>query len=258
MQLLDYLPQAAIRAAYEKSPGRELDGKGDSPESSAALVANAFGYFIDRPSELPPLPGLASVDWPASKVQLEANVRFPWAGGMHPWLDVLIDTDTHTIGVESKRYEPYRGRHVPEFSDAYSRDVWAASMAPYLRVMANLKSGALDVHALDAAQLVKHALALSTHSFKTGRRPVLYYLFADPGRWPDGKPVLDAHRALHAEHLAVFAQEVAGAHVEFVWSTYSQVLTSWADASGSLAAHARAVRDRFAVVYPVAEVRRAD
>ena len=124
MQLLDYLPRAAIVAAYEKSPGRELDGKGDSPESSAALVANAFGYFIERPTELPPLPGLAPAGWPASQVQLEANVRFPWAGGMHPWLDVLVDTPTLTVGVESKRYEPYRGRHQAEFSEAYSRDVW--------------------------------------------------------------------------------------------------------------------------------------
>lgn len=245
MHLLDHLPKAAILAAYAKSPGRELDGKEDSPESSAALVANTFGYFIDRPVELPPLPGLAFAGWPAAKVQLEANVRFPWTGGMHPWLDVLVETDTHTIGVESKRYEPYRSRYEPEFSDAYARDVWAESMAPYLRVMADLKAEALDLHALDAAQLVKHALALSTRGSKSGRRPVLYYLFADPAHWPDGRPVPAAARALHAEHLAVFAREVAGAHVEFAWATYPQVLAAWTEASPSLAAHARAVRERY-------------
>jgi hypothetical protein len=245
MHLLDHLPKAAILAAYEKSPGRELDGKSDSPESSAALVANAFGYFVDRPAELPPLPGLASVSRPPSKVQLEANVRFPWAGGTHPWLDVLIDSDTHTVGVESKRYEPYRGRHDPAFSDAYARDVWSESMSPYLRVMEALKSGTLDLHALDATQLVKHALALSTQCLKSGRRPVLYYLFADPDHWPDGRPVPPAARALHAEHLAVFAHQVAGAHVEFAWSTYPQVLASWAGTSPSLTAHVEAVRERF-------------
>lgn len=252
MRLLDHLPKAAILAAYEKSPGRELDGKADSPESSAALVANTFGYFIDRPAELPPMPGLTSVGWPASNVQLEANVRFPWAGGTHPWLDVLIDTGTHTVGVESKRFEPYRGRHDAEFSDAYSRDVWSASMAPYLRVMEALKSGALDLHALDAAQLVKHALALSTQCLKSGRRPVLYYLFADPTDWPDGRPVQDVARALHAEHLAAFAREVAGAHVQFAWSTYPRVLASWTGASPSLAAHAEAVRERFSIEPPKA------
>lgn len=248
MQLLAHLPQAAILAAYETSPGRELDGKADSPESSSALVANAFGYFIDRPGELPPLPGVKSAGWPATGVQLEASVRFPWNGGMHPWLDARIDTPTHTIGIESKRYEPYRGRHVPRFSDAYARDVWSPLMAPYVRVMNRLKSGELDLYALDATQLIKHALALSTHCSKSGRIPVLYYLFADPVAWPDGHPVDASKRKQHAEHLAVFTREVAGAHVEFAWSTYPEVVAAWFAASPGLAAHAQALCAHFRLI----------
>ena len=88
MHLLPHLPRVLILDAYARAAGKELEGKADSPESSSALVANAFGWFLDRPQSLPPLPGLTGVTWPA-RVTLEANVRFPWRGGLHPWLDVL-------------------------------------------------------------------------------------------------------------------------------------------------------------------------
>jgi hypothetical protein len=53
---LPYLPIAAIRAAYAAGRGDELgSGKMESAESSAALVANTFGLFLDRAADLPPL-----------------------------------------------------------------------------------------------------------------------------------------------------------------------------------------------------------
>lgn len=250
MRILNHLPKSAILAAYANAAGNELDGKSESRESSSALVANSFGFYLDRPYELPPLPHLPTAGWPAVSVALEANVRFPWTGGRHPWLDVLIETNTHTIGIESKRYEPYRGRHEASFSEAYDRKVWSSSMEPYLQVMSKLRSGQLDLHALDAAQLVKHALALSTHCGKSGKQPVLYYLYADPLTWPDGRPVPDRSRAQHAAHLAVFAREVAGAHVQFVSATYWQVLSTWSAASPTVTEHARAVCRHFRLVPP--------
>ncbi len=120
-------------------------------------------------------------------------------------------------------------------------------MAPYLRAMERLQSGDLDLHALDAAQLIKHALALSTHCLKSGRRPVLYYLFADPSSWPDGRPIPEAARAAHRDHVVAFSKEVAGAHVEFAWGTYKQVVDSWASGSPGLRAHADAVSERFSL-----------
>jgi hypothetical protein len=39
---------------------------------------------------------------------LEYCARFPWSGGRHPWLDALAETPETIIGVESKRFEPYR------------------------------------------------------------------------------------------------------------------------------------------------------
>lgn len=247
LYLLDHLAKSAILDAYAKAAGQELDGKALSPESSSALVANAFGYFLDRPGELPPLPNLSSAGWPAESVQLEANVRFPWAGGRHPWLDVLVETGTHTIGIESKRYEPYRGRHEPSFSDAYDRDVWSPSMKPFLDVMSKLRAGRLDLHALDATQLVKHALALSTQCGKSGKQPVLYYLYADPSAWPDGRQVANEDRLRHHDHLKAFEAEVAGAHVQFVAGTYPELLAAWRQAAHPLQQHAEAVSTYFSV-----------
>ena len=92
-----------------RAGGNEIvSGKLNSPESSTALAANAFGWFLERPSELPPFPSLPDADWPAARVEVERQMRFPWRGGCHPWLDAAVETPTCLIGVESKRFEPFR------------------------------------------------------------------------------------------------------------------------------------------------------
>jgi hypothetical protein len=248
MHLLEHLPKALILAAYAKAAGNELERKAESPESSSALVANAFGWFLDRPHSLPPLPGLEGATWPATRVCLEANLRFPWSGGRHPWLDVLVETPTHLVGIESKRFEPFRGRHSPKFSPAFDRDVWLPGAQPYIAALAALKSGSLDLWALDAAQLVKHALALSTQAEKLGKKPALVYLHANPIAWPDGRLISDRARAQHAEHLAVFAKAIAGADVQFSARTYANVCQSWLQGPADLQHHARAVMAHFHIV----------
>jgi hypothetical protein len=107
--LLPCLPVDLIRACYAAAAGNEIaSGKFASPESSAALAANTFGPFLLRPADMPPLPDSEAWGWPALSVCLEAVVRFPWSGGRHPCLDALIETNTGLIGVESKRYQPFR------------------------------------------------------------------------------------------------------------------------------------------------------
>jgi hypothetical protein len=81
---------------------------------------------------LPALPAGQVWGWPASSLHLEALVRFPWSGGHHPCLDVLIATPHSLIGVEAKRYEPFRPKSqadpVSDWSEAYWRQVWGDSM----------------------------------------------------------------------------------------------------------------------------------
>ncbi|MBC4018651.1 hypothetical protein [Siccirubricoccus deserti] len=226
--LFPTVPAEAVVAAYAKAPGNEFSsGKIASPESSAALVANAFGFFLLRPADLPKLPSIpAEVEWPPTRIGLEKCVRFPWRGGLHPWLDALVDTPSHIVGVESKRYEPFRPRKPPVFSDAYWGDVWGGAMAPFLAMRDRLRDVPSAYLHLDAAQLVKHALGLRTMAKGSGKRPFLLYLHAEPLAWPNGTPVPPDRIRRHAEEAASFAEAVRGAEVEFATATYAELLAA--------------------------------
>jgi len=248
---LPYLPVEKILASYAASPGDEIGrGKLRSKESSAALAANVFGLFLDRAGDLPMLPGLERCGWPATKVSLEAELRFPWSGGLHPWLDVLVDTPTHLIAIESKRYEPYRSRKMGEFSDAYARDVWGAEMHPFEKLRDCLKSGSVAFEHLDAFQLVKHAFGLRTQASKRKRIPVLFYLYAEPASWPGpgGAVIAPEVHQQHAAEIERFATAVAGAEVSFVACTYRRLLSAFeASPTPDIRMHAAALTQHFAV-----------
>lgn len=247
------LPVELIEAAYATAPGNEIEsGKFASPESSAALVANAFGLFFERPTILPPLPRAADCGWPAQSVTPEAIVRFPWSGGRHPCLDVLIVTKAAIIGVESKRYEPFRPKHAGDMSDAYCRPVWGDRMMGYQYCRDGIRGGGAAFSKLDESQLVKHAFALRTAvqpgSNWAGKRAVLYYLFAEPDEWPDGRPVLQEDRLKHRAEIAAFSQMVASDEVSFRSCSYSELLAECsAQRDPLVSAHASAVSGRFLI-----------
>jgi hypothetical protein len=177
------VPEDLVRVALSKAGGNEIDsGKLDSMESSAALAVNALGWFIERPADLPSFPSLADLDWPATRVDVERQMRFPWSGGRHPWLDAAVETPTHLIGIESKRFEPFRDGKAVRISDAYDRDVWGDRMAPFTAMRDALRAGTVNFAHLDAAQLVKHAFGLVTEGRRLGKAPVLLYLHAEPER----------------------------------------------------------------------------
>ncbi|MDE0248193.1 MAG: hypothetical protein OXU69_00145 [Gemmatimonadota bacterium] len=246
------VPGPEIEAIFNAAAGNEIaTGKFDSPESSAALAANAFGFFLGRAPELPPLPGCSSQSWPARSVTLEAELRFPWSGGRHPVLDSLVRTFSALIGIESKRFEPYRTQHAPQLSDAYWRSVWGERMTGYERVRDSLRNDPDLYRHLDAAQLFKHAFALRTEvhrdSGQLGLAPVLYYVFAEPERWPvSGRPVEARARARHREEIKHFAAAVAGDEVALVSCSYRRLLKAWSDRGDCrVRAHAAGVASRY-------------
>ncbi len=174
------VPEDYVRERLEKAGGHEIrSGKFANPESSAALAANAFGWFVLRPNQLPTLPGMDYIG-PPQKVEIEYCARFPWAGGRHPWLDAAIITKTHLVGIESKRFEPFRDVKNPNFSSAYERPVWGDRMERYSALRDALRSGVVRYRHLDAAQLVKHAYGLVTEGRRLGLKPCLYYIYAEP------------------------------------------------------------------------------
>lgn len=246
--LLEHLPVEAIRARYREAPGRELEsGKFDSPESSSALVANTFGWFIGRPTECPPPPGWAE-GWEPISLQLEVELRFPWRGGHHPWLDVVVETSDHLVGIESKRYEPYRGHNNVAFSEAYWRAVWGKRMRPYEWLRDGLARNPTLFNRLDAAQLIKHAFGLRTRAHARRKRPVLLYLFAEPRCWPDGTAIDQTTYEEHRNEVDWFARLVSDAEVRFQSTTYRLWLDSMATASVSgISRHVAAINSVFAV-----------
>lgn len=252
-RFLPGVPAGEIEAIFDAAPGNEIaTGKFDSPESSAALAANAFGFFLERASDLPVLPGCGGKNWRARSLALEATVRFPWRGGRHPVLDCLVETRSSLIGIESKRFEPYRPRRAGPLSDAYWRPCWGRRMKGYEAIRDGLRDKPDLYRYLDAAQLFKHAFALRTAvhrpDARPGLEPVLFYVYAEPGVWPmDGRAVDERGKARHRQEIARFRESVDGDEVAFVPCSYRLLLKSWAEqGNAAVGAHAKAVTARFA------------
>lgn len=246
--LLPGLPHELILKCYTGAPGNEIEsGKFDSPESSAALVVNTFGYFLDKPGELPPVAWI-SCAWPAKAIWLERIVRFPWRGGRHPCLDVLVETEDTLIGIESKRYEPFRSKLPTVWPKSYSRDVWGNQMSGFISVREALLQGDTFAH-LDAGQLITHAFGLRSavngRDRFAGKRAYLVYLYADPPNWPDGRSIESATHVRHRDEISRFGAHVAGDEVTFLSLRYSDLLATWKGASPSIAQHAIRVEERF-------------
>jgi len=161
------------------------------------------------------------------------------------------------IGIESKRYEPFRSKTDTALSDAYWRPVWGDAMVGFSRVRDGLRAETFSFRHLDAGQLVKHAFGLRTAVHRPGsafgKRPVLLYLHAEPSAWPDGRPVPGADVEQHHEEICLFAEMVAGDEVAFRHCAYHQLLDGWIGSGTSLvAAHAQAVSARFDVSAEIA------
>ncbi len=242
--LLPGLPVKRLRAMFAAAPGAEIQsGKFFSAESSSALAANAWGLFVDAPEALPPL---RESDTAATHVTLEAQLPFPWAGGRRPCLDALVETSGAIIGVESKRYEPYRTKGKADVSDAYGRDVWGDRMAGWQSVRDEAHTG--SYRRLDAAQLMKHALGLLTESRRRAGAARLVYVYAEPSRWGDGRLLDPGLTAEHRAELSRLAATVAEDEVEFTAISYRDLAMTWSVASDERTRRlAAALLDRFDV-----------
>ena len=249
--LLPGVPVDEVLERYRRAAGDEIGrGKFTSRQSSAALAANTFGYFMQRHGDLPPFPRWVAA-WSPCRVAPEEEVRFPWAGGHHPWLDAVVETEEFLIGVESKRYEPFDVHSRDEassFSEAYWRDEWGKAMHPYQWVRDGLAHRPQLFRYLNAAQLVKHAFGLRTKALKMRKKPVLVYLYAEPKAWPGGggKAISNDARTDHAEEVRCFARMVAGGEVQFLHFTYSELLQVFAASPlQHVRDHASRLRERF-------------
>jgi hypothetical protein len=248
-------PVDLIRACYAAAPGNEIEsGRFYSPRSSTVIAANAFGYFLFKPADLPPLPGGENWGWPSLSVRLEAELLFPWekGNGIYPWVDALFETSTALIGIEIKRIEPFDPlkRERKDWSRKNWWHVWGNDMSGYERVCDDLRDNKAPFTRLDATQLVKHAFGLRTVVHRKerwrGKRPVLLYVYAESDLWQDGRPIPRANFETHRGEVSRFAETVAGDEVAFRACSYRELLLAWANSpSDSIRAHAVAITRHF-------------
>jgi hypothetical protein len=238
------VPADLVLDRLAKAGGDEVgSGKFASPESSSALAVNTFGWFIERPSLLPALPGMKT-GASTLLVDVEYCARFPWRGGRHPWLDAVVETERELLGVESKRFEPFRDHKSPSLSKAYDRDVWGTNMGPFEAMRNALRTGQEKFEFLDATQLVKHAFGLVTDGARKSKAPVLVYLYAEPAAL-GARPITAAAFKQHRDEIARFGTAVAGADVGFYATSYREWLDTWPKPPNPVGIHREAVLDRF-------------
>jgi hypothetical protein len=238
LSFLPGVPAEVVLAALGRLPGSDLD----SPDSSTALVANTFGWFLDRPRQLLPLPGVP-MGLPET-VELGVEMQLPMRGTRRPRLDAVVTTPTTLVGIASKRYQPFRPAKAVSFTEPFDARDWGPGMARYGTMRKALTAGQQTYRHLDAVTVVKQAYALRTQSLKRARGAVLVYLYAEPQSWANGKPVDPKAIARHRSEVTSFARAVKGDDVTFVALTWAELLTQWSK-TPALVAHTAAVRGWF-------------
>jgi len=210
--LLPGLPLDLIARDFAQGAGRELDNKLRAAHSSAALVANAFGFWRAESAKLR-IAGTTGFE----------TLRFEAAcptglGGTAPHLDLLA-TGAMPVAIESKCLE-WMETKPAQFSESYDRLSASRGHSRWFAEIARLRANPTAYLHLDAAQLIKHALGL-TACFRA--RPVLFvYLYWEPRNradWPQCR--------LHRDETVHFAARMAGSSVRLVPLSYRELWAEW-------------------------------
>jgi hypothetical protein len=172
----------------ELAPGRVRPARILALHSSAALVINVFEPWCERDAA----PLLRALGIAASGATLQFERPLPTGlEGDPPYIDVALELDSgQIVAIESKFTEwlTPRPRHCVQLKQKYfAAPHWAqCGLARCQALAEDLQARAERFKHLNAAQLLKHALALA----RSGRAGSLYYLYYDlPG------PESNAHRA---------------------------------------------------------------
>lgn len=191
---------AQTRTEFDSGSGSELVDSATRPakmkalHSSSALAVNVFDYWVNKGRAA--LRNALRIDGEISSVTFEA--QFPTGlTGNPPNIDVALGlTGGHVVGIESKfsewltpgtgGKEPFKPKYFPSGQKLWESNGLAASQ----ELAARINGGEIQFRYLDAPQLLKHALGLST---QLDDRFSLYYVYLD---WP-GEESAEHHREIN-------------------------------------------------------------
>ena len=212
----------------EGGSGNELEGKFKAVHSSSALAVNCFAPFKKDPSKLF-LAGKTGF----TKIQFEKQCP-TGLGGTPPNLDLVAESDTDVVGVESKFLE-YLTPKRSHFATSYRKDNLPQAEDCWLDLIEELKKS--DPQNLDAAQLVKHYLGLRKQY--PNKNITLLYLFWEPKNWQDFE-VFKQHR----KEINAFAEKVKDSAVSFISQSYPVLFEAWRG-KGLLVKHVEELQKRY-------------
>ena len=207
------------RKEFERASGNELRGQGNRPakmralHSSAALACNVFDFWRDRDKGA--LAKALVLDRAITSLSFEMQLPTGLVG-TPPNLDLFLTLQSGaSIAIESKFTEAYGSRRAAApFKVKYfpkGRGLWADAGLPNAQKLAvALKRDSRMFEALDAPQLLKHALGVARQYPGGGR--LLYLFYDDPG--PEG--------ARHREEVSEFTSALAG-ELRFRALSYQEV-----------------------------------
>jgi hypothetical protein len=178
---------AATRAEFVAGSGDELGsmdkkGKMCALHSSSALACNVFDYWRTR--DLSAVSRALGLGATARAMRFEA--QFPTGlEGVPPNLDLALDADGVTVGVECKFTEPFgSSKSAQPFKSKYfpvDKKLWLERGLPACQQLAEgLQKGAPQFKHLNGAQLLKHILGLSQMGVGKFRLVYLWYAWSGP------------------------------------------------------------------------------
>lgn len=169
---------------FEGGKGGELGegnsrGKMQALHSSSALVVNIFEYWRSR--NVDAIARACGAPGGMTEMRFEQTHPTP-LGGIPPHLDVEFHgTDTKPVAIESKYTEPYHRKTKREIKNKYLnyKGLWAQlpRCERLVRRIRDEERGKTSFTYLDAPQLLKHILGLTTKFGATGFE--LVYLWYD-------------------------------------------------------------------------------
>ena len=157
-------------------------------------------------------------------IDLERRVQFPGTRKHLSKLDVIVETKSHLIGIASDRFEPFRLHNKPRLSPESKGYLSFEEVRPYLDLQQHIYSGSVKYRYLDAARLVRDALAIFIEAAKSNKKPILYYLFHEASI-VKGKHINPVYWEKHRIEIFDFMDRVNINRIELFWSDYSEWLS---------------------------------